>query len=230
MVEIIDCEQGTEEWFRARMGIPTASEFRTVMAQGPGGYGAGDPKERRRYMLKLIGERITGEPMEHYSNKHTERGHEMEPDARALYEFLTGNVCTPVGFVRNRTTNGYLIGYSPDSFIGDKGALEVKSKLPHLHFECLLSQKIPHEHYAQCQGGLWVSERDWIAFMSYWPNTPPFIQVVERDENFIRFLASELAEFCEDMERVQKIIMSGNITGPVSTRRLRENPILVKGF
>ena len=32
--EIIDCEQGTPEWFAARAGIPTASEFSTVLSEG----------------------------------------------------------------------------------------------------------------------------------------------------------------------------------------------------
>ena len=32
MTEIIVCDQGTPEWHRARLGIPTASCFATVMA------------------------------------------------------------------------------------------------------------------------------------------------------------------------------------------------------
>ena len=37
MIEIIDCEQNSSDWFAARMGIPTASEFSTVMAKGRDG-------------------------------------------------------------------------------------------------------------------------------------------------------------------------------------------------
>ena len=33
-MQIIDCEQGSAEWFEARAGIPTASEFSTVMSEG----------------------------------------------------------------------------------------------------------------------------------------------------------------------------------------------------
>ena len=36
MFQIVECEQGTDEWIAARMGIPTASEFHTVMANGRG--------------------------------------------------------------------------------------------------------------------------------------------------------------------------------------------------
>ena len=82
VVEIINCEQNSR-MVRARMGIPTASQFATVLAKGEG-------KTRRTYMMKLAGEIITGEPMESFSNEHTERGHEMEPEARDLYAFQTG--------------------------------------------------------------------------------------------------------------------------------------------
>ena len=27
---IVDCEQGTEEWFQARMGVPSASNFSRI--------------------------------------------------------------------------------------------------------------------------------------------------------------------------------------------------------
>ena len=31
MIQIVDCEQGTPEWYAARLGIPTASEFKTII-------------------------------------------------------------------------------------------------------------------------------------------------------------------------------------------------------
>jgi hypothetical protein len=82
--EIIECEQNSPEWLRARMGIPTASAFSDVLAKGEG-------KTRRTYMLKLAGELITGEPMESFSNAHTERGHLLEEEARDLYTLQTGS-------------------------------------------------------------------------------------------------------------------------------------------
>jgi hypothetical protein len=110
-MQIVECDQGTDEWFRARMGIPTASEFSTVMAQGRGG---AESKTRKTYMLKLAGELLTGEPMDKFGNAHTERGKEMEPEARNLYAFMQD--CEPqlVGFIRNGQK-----GCSPDSLIGN---------------------------------------------------------------------------------------------------------------
>ena len=83
-LQIFECEQGSAEWFAARAGIPTASEFATVMARGRGG----ESKTRRTYMLKLIGERLTGQPMESYTNAHMERGKVMEAEARDLYAMV----------------------------------------------------------------------------------------------------------------------------------------------
>src|SRR5262245_45539790 len=96
-LQIFNCIQGTPEWFECRMGIPTASKFDTVMAKGRGG---GESKTRWTYMLKLIGERLTGEPKYDYSNDHMERGKVMEDEARDLYSMLEEVEPTRIGFMR----------------------------------------------------------------------------------------------------------------------------------
>ena len=152
MMQIIDCEQGSPEWFAARAGIPTASQFATVMASGRGG---AESKTRRTYMLKLAGEIITGDPMDSFSNAHTERGHEMEPEARNFYAFRHDVDPQLIGFIRNGNA-----GASPDSLIGENGLLEIKTKLPHLLIDVTLRGEFPTDHKAQCQGQLWIAERE----------------------------------------------------------------------
>lgn len=194
MIQIFDCEQGEPEWYAARLGIPTASMFSTVMAKGRGG--KGESKTRRDYMLKLVGERLTGDLMESYSNGHMERGKEMEAEARAAYEFQKDVECTKVGFVRNGDK-----GASPDSLIGEPGALEIKTKLPHLHIDALLRNEMPAEHRAQVQGQLWVCEREWCDFVSYWPKLPIFITRVYRDDEYINNeLKPAVDKFCEELD------------------------------
>ena len=188
MIEIIDCEQNSPEWRLARLGIPTASNFAAIRAKGEG-------KTRRTYMMKLIGELMTGEPCENYSNEHMERGHIMEPDARNLYAFRMDVDPVPVGFVRNGRK-----GASPDSFIDANGIFETKSKLPHLQAEVLLADRLPPEHVAQCQGLLWVCEREWVDFCSYWPRMPLFVKRVYRDEEYIKALAHEVDLFLREMD------------------------------
>ncbi len=194
MIEIFDCEQGSEEWFAARAGIPTASEFATVLAQGkkPGTSSIG----RRKYMLQLIGEQLTGRIAEAYSNPHMERGKQLEPVARDLYA-LTSEPLRTVGFLRNGR-----VGASPDSLVGKEGLLEIKTKLPHLQLELILDGVFPSEHYAQCQGLLWVSKRQWLDFLSYWPGLPLYRHRVERDEEYIERLAQGVEAFLKEMDQI----------------------------
>lgn len=194
--EIINCEQGTPEWHQARCGIPTASEFATILAKGRGG--KGESKTRRTYMLKLIGERMTGAPAENYTNHHMDRGHAMEDDARQEYAFMTDNVPELVGFIRNGD-----VGASPDSLVGNDGLTEIKSKLPHLQLEVLLADVLPPEHKAQVQGQLWVAEREWCDFVSYWPGLPLFIKRVYREESYIQALQVEVRRFLDELASLQ---------------------------
>lgn len=196
-VEFIECEQGSEEWFRARMGLPTASEFSTILASGRGG---APSKSRQTYMLKLIGDRMSGEPMESYSNAHMERGKMMEAEARENYAFVQQVEPQLVGFARNESVCNGPIGASPDSLINDTGTLEVKTKLPHLQLEVLLADAVPNEHIAQIQGQLLVCEREWADFVSYWPNLPLFVKRVYRDDKYINgILVPELNRFLDEM-------------------------------
>ena len=192
---IINCEQGTPEWFEARRGVVTASEFASVLSNGRG---KAPSVTRRKYMLRLVGERITGEVAETYSNAHMERGNLMEPDARAAYEFESGNTVEQVGFVRNGD-----VGCSPDCFVGEDGLLEIKTKLPHIQIDVLLSGEVPPEHKPQIQGQLWVCDRKWLDFVSYWPGLPVFIKRVERDEEYIATLAAKVTDFLEEMQSVE---------------------------
>lgn len=193
-LEIFNVEQGTPEWKACRIGIPTASEFETVLrksGRGPGG----TSKERRTYMLKLIGEALTGEPMESFSNAHMERGKAMEDEARKYYELAVDVTTQRIGFMRRGRA-----GASPDSLVGDDGLLEIKTKLPHLQLEVLDAGQVPAEHLPQIQGQLWISGRAWVDFVSYWPGIRPFIKRVHRDDAYIAELAAAVEAFNKDLD------------------------------
>lgn len=197
-MKIIDCQQGTPEWHAARAGIPTASEFSTVLASKGRGKD-GESVTRRRYIHKLAGERITGEPAESYTNQFMDRGHVMEPLAREDYAFIKDVEPLLVGFV---TTDDGMAGCSPDSLIGDTGALEIKTAAPHILLEHMFKGEFPAEHKAQTQGVLWVAERDWIDLLIYWPKMKPFIVRAQRDEAYIADLAKAVAAFNEEVAAV----------------------------
>ncbi len=187
-------EQGTEEWLVCRLGRVTASEFGTVLAKGKG---SGESKTRRTYMLKLIGERLTGEIAESYANGHMERGKAMEAEARSMYEMMMGVDVQQVGFV----TLGSEIGCSPDGLLGT-GVLEIKTKLPHLHLDVLIKGEMPAEHIAQVQGQLWVCDLEWVDFVSYWPKLPIFTKRIYRDEEYIKNLSEEVDKFLDELHGI----------------------------
>lgn len=199
-MEVFDAlEQNTEEWLRARAGMPTASMFSTVMAKpGPRG---GQPKTRTTYLYKLAGEIITGEPMKNWSNKYMELGHEMEPEARSMYEMIVGEEVQQVGFIKNGNCGG-----SPDALVGDDGIWENKNAEPHIQIERLLKGTLPTEHVAQCQGLMMVSQRLWVDFMSYCRGMPPLILRVERNERYIAELKIDVNNFVKELNAlVEKI-------------------------
>lgn len=193
-LEIINCMQGSPEWAKARLGIPTASEFAAVMAKGRAG---ADSRTRQSYLYKLAGELLTGEPMDSVSTLHMERGKLMEDEARSVYGFVTDTVCERVGFLRRGRA-----GASPDALIGQDGLLEIKTKLPHLMVETILRGEFPPEHKAQCQGQLWIAERNWIDIAIYWPGMPIFITRAHRDEAYIRELSEAIEAFNAELDRV----------------------------
>jgi len=195
-MQVLDVEQNSPEWMQARAGIPTASEFKTVLAKGRNGSAS---QGRRTYMLKLAGERITGEPAEGFTNKHTERGHALEPEARAYYAFETDNEPALVGFILADDGD---VGCSPDSLVGDNGLLEIKTALPHILIDTILKDDFPPAHKAQCQGQLWIAEREWIDLVVYWPNMPTFIKRAYRDEEYIAKLAQAVSEFNDELNEI----------------------------
>jgi hypothetical protein len=199
VIEYFNCEQNSPEWYELRRGLITASMFKTVMAQGK--TKGTDSKSRREYMLKLMGERLTGDPMYMYQNDHMERGKEMEAEARDMYAFMTDLEPKPIGFIKNHG-----VGCSPDSMIGDDGMLEIKTKLAHLQLEVLLAGKLPTEHVAQVQGQLWVTCRRWCDFVSYCPRLPLFKIRVYRDETYIESIAKAVDLFEREMATLMEAI------------------------
>lgn len=196
--EVFDCEQGSEEWLRARAGIVTASTFSDVMAKGRS---KGSVSEQRRKLLfATAAEIITGEPTPHFGgNRHTQRGHALEPVVRSLYEMHTEEDVTTVGFIRRGR-----IGYSPDACVGMRAGFECKTRLPDLQIALLEADRLPLDHYLQCQGGLLVTGWPWIDYWSYCKGLPVFKKRIERDHATLSELNSELNIFHREVDMLVK--------------------------
>lgn len=194
MQVIKNIEQGSIEWLSIRLGIVTMSELECILVNGKGESGFG--VAAFTYMDQLIGERITGEAAElPFTTRATERGHELEGIARALYEAREDIQTEQAAIILNHGC-----GYSPDSLVGDNGLTEIKSKLPKFQVAVILGGEVPKEHVAQCQGGLWVAQREWIDFVSYWPGMPLFVKRMYRDEKYISNIAERVERFNQMLE------------------------------
>ena len=113
-MQIINVEQGSEEWLRARLGVPTASCYsKLITSQGK------SSAQAEGYINELIGQRITGEIPETFKSDAMERGNELEPQARAYYELVTDNNVEEVGLIINEIG----AGCSPDGLVGDDGGV-----------------------------------------------------------------------------------------------------------
>jgi hypothetical protein len=203
-LEIFAVEQGTPEWFLCRAGIPTASCFHKVLAKGRG---SDESKTRRDYLYQLADEVIYQDPVESYTNANMERGNVMEAEARSIYALEQDVMPQQIGFVFN---HDLAAGCSPDSFIGRDGMLQIKTSYPRLWVSNVIRDEAPPEHKAQCQGELWVCEREWLDLMIYWPRRKPFIKRVFRDEPYLKDLAKAVTAFNEELGTVVAALRTKN--------------------
>lgn len=203
---IHDVEQGSEQWHKLRLGIPTASKFDKIVT--PVKLQATKSSTSEAYMFQLLAEWIIGQPCDMGSNKFMERGTELEPDARKMYELIYGVKVEQVGFC---TTDDGRVGYSPDGFMGENGLLEIKNPMAPTHVKYLLDPQSLYEEYKlQVQGGLFVTGQDWADIISHNPAMPMAHYRVEPDNDVIRALATNLAIFTQQLEIFkQRLIENG---------------------
>jgi putative phage-type endonuclease len=188
-MKVITAEQRSPEWFAARLGVPSASQFGKVVT----------PTGKRStqvdgYLNKLVAEVLTGKSDQQEANEAMIRGTELEPEARAYYELIGGPV-VETGFCIH--DDGF--GCSPDGLVGDTGLLEIKCPLAHTHVEYLRENALPGLYVPQVQGQLLVTGREWCDFLSYHPDMRPLLIRVERDQKFISILHDALREMVEQI-------------------------------
>ena len=193
MIEILDIEQRSEAWYAARLGIPTASEFKSIMAKGAG-------HMRRGYLTRLAAERLTGEPQSTYDNRHMARGRRDEQDALDAYAWLNEVELERVGFVRMQLAGGW-VGCSPDALVGADGLVEVKCPLPARVIDTVLTGGV--EHRPQVQGGLWITGRAWCDLVLFNGELRMHVLRIERDERYIADLAEEVERFTAELAALE---------------------------
>jgi putative phage-type endonuclease len=191
-------EQGSDEWHALRLGHVTASNVADVMAKGK----SGEAESRRKYKLKLIAERLTGQKQDSFTNSAMEWGVEQEPYARMAYEVAAEVLVDKTGFWHHPSIEW--VGVSPDGLVGEDGLVEIKCPNTTTHLDYIYDDKVPAKYFKQIQCQLWATGRKWCDFVSFDPRLPPpnqlFIKRCERDEEFITEMEAEVREFLSEVQ------------------------------
>jgi putative phage-type endonuclease len=191
-------EQGTPEWFAARLGNVTASRVADVIAKTKSGYSA----SRENYMAQLICERMTGTVAESYTNAAMAWGTETEPLARAAYESIADVLVDEVGYIAHPTIER--AGASPDGLVGVFGLLEIKCPNTATHIDTLISEQVPTKYITQMQWQMSCTGRTWADFVSFDPRLPSglqmFVKRVEFDAEYVAMLKEEVIKFLAELD------------------------------
>ena len=192
-------EQKSPEWFAARLGKATASRIADVMAKTKTGYGA----SRENYLMELALERITNAQAPSFMNAAMQWGHDTEPQARAMYEFMRDVAVQQVGLVLHPSINKSHA--SPDGLVGEDGLIEIKCPNTATHIETLLSEDVEGKYVKQMQWQMACCGRAWCDFVSFDPRLPAemqmFVQRVRRDDEFIAELEREARLFLAEIDK-----------------------------
>jgi hypothetical protein len=198
-----DIDQGSYAWVKLRSGIPTASEFGSIITPARMELS----KARWKYACRLVAQRLLNwQPDSLDKIQHIADGKANEPSAVAQLSFVTDMESVPVGFVR---TNDLRFGASPDRISGPRGqpvtsadvVIEAKCPTIPVQFERLL---LGHgdDYKPQVMGQLFIAEAEEAIFYSYHERTPAYMVRTHRDEGFIRKLSEALEQFSDELEEL----------------------------
>ncbi|MCK5612854.1 YqaJ viral recombinase family protein [Candidatus Pacearchaeota archaeon] len=188
--------QGSSEWKKLRVGSIGGTNMHTIMAKGKG---------RTTLLYKLASELITGEKHESKADANMKRGIELEPAARAAFEFQTGLEVEEITLIQGTINHCHI---SPDGLIkADKSNLEIKCLTQPVHAKYLDEGVIVEDKYmTQIQWGLAVSHRKKCWFYVWHPKMKSLKIEVMPDKPYIKSMEKEACLFIHDMKKLVKKI------------------------
>lgn len=203
-------KQRTDEWFKARTGIFTASNFSKLMAK-PADKTAVWSKSAINFIEKAASQKYFNQYIERPDNDATRWGNIYEDAALRKFCKKTEFDYEDIGFILHPKSLD--IGATPDARIIEKNnpnlLIVAQVKCPfntdnHLRYlekitNTYTLKQCKSAYYWQVQGEIWVSNADYAYFISYDPrladsNNLLFIKVERNDEDI--FLLKEKVEKC----------------------------------
>jgi len=211
---VIPCEQGTEQWAKARRGVPTASCADKIVTPAKGQFS----KSRdgcEGYACQLIAEMLLPS---HYwidsdvQTRDMSNGITREDEARDYFAMDRGVEIERVGFC---LTDDRRFGCSPDGLIGDDEGLELKCPKHKTQIRYLIDGVLPVDYAPQVHWSLIVTKRKAWNFMSYAVGLPPLIVRVEPNEYTVK-VAEAMELFWKLLTEMRAKIEAGD---PVAATR-----------
>lgn len=198
MIEV-EAIAGTPNWHAARRGLLTASRVADALAVLKNG----KPSEsRRKLMVELLAERVSGYIVDHYVTPAMQWGIDNQPHAIAAYEAETGELVGPEVFVLHPEIDW--AGATPDGTIGSDGLLEIKCPTTPTHLTWLLAGEVPEQHRLQMTFQLACTRRQWVDFVSYDPrikgDAQLFIRRFEPSRDEIEKVEAGARQFLAELE------------------------------
>lgn len=199
-----DAPQGSPEWYKLRLGRPTASRFGDIITAKQEKYAAA----AETYLAELIAESL-GEISDFAGTPDTEHGVRYEREALRWLKLNHGIATKPVGFC---VSDCGRYGGSPDALVvGINAPVEVKCPKIKTFIGWWRDYErtglMPFDHKAQVHGEMIVTGADHAYFLAYVPN--PYLETllvrVERD-GFTEKLEGYLTTFCDELEAARRAL------------------------
>lgn len=189
--------QASPEWWEARRGIPTASNFHKVIsAKAPFDM---KPGGSNSYAAELVAETACLNPNYFTErdaisrNRETQYGRDTEPIARQWIAMKLGEPVGQIGFI---TTDDGFLGCSPDGLTATDG-IEIKCPRLDTHAKYRLKpNEVPKDYLPQVHGSLLVTGLKRWHFVSYAPGLEP-IHVAVEPNDYTKKLGEVMRQFLE---------------------------------
>lgn len=180
-----------EEWLEARKGKITGSRLKDVITKRGTGWKKG--------VFEVIAERIKQDTEE---EDPMERGHRLEEEAVQRFEKESGKAVDTSLVIWTREDEES-IALSPDGFIGEKEAVEVKCLNCASHIEAWVLQKVPSEYEDQMIQYFIVNDKlETLYFCFYDPRIPA------KDFFYLTINREDVAEKVEEYLTYQKELLA----------------------
>ena len=177
--------QQNEEWFQARRGKFTGSNYKYLVNKGRG---KDFTEQGYSYIRRVVAERMGSYDFPS-SSKACDWGNDNEAEAIDVYEESSGYTTEETGFILHPKYD--FAGCSVDGvIIGENGIVEVKNPYNPANFIRYATDEsyILKEHGSQIYGNMWVMESSFCDFIAYDKRNerkPIFIHRFHRDEEKI---------------------------------------------